>query len=89
MLFSGRVSHAHNSGAKVIECSTEIVNCITDDECERFRNWFEWVITHAISGRFHVGRNDAWLDLDRVEILGKRARKFPQFINVAIGPLNL
>lgn len=77
------------AGSQVIQCSPEVVDCITDDEAQRLWDWLYGPVGQLPSLRVRMGRSDVWFGLDREEVCAQRIRGGNQLINVALGPLNL
>lgn len=78
-----------DSGSQMIEGTPKIVNSVSNDESNHFRDWFKREVSQREPGWLCVGRNDVALDSNAIPFFGQRGRFGDQFVNVAIGPLNL
>jgi hypothetical protein len=85
----GRVPGCDNRIGKMIQCSPEIVDSISDDEAERLWDWLLGPVGKLKLGRIFVSEKRVSYDFDFIERGVERRCAATQFINVAIGPLNL
>lgn len=85
-----RGKQAHNAGGKMIECSPEIMDNISDNDGERLWDWLFGSVGQIRDGRLALNRYTAhFLDGDLIEVPVQGRRTPYQLINVAVGPLNL
>jgi hypothetical protein len=77
-----------NTGDKVVQGGPQVVNCISDDERERFGNWFRRSIHEGV---WNTVPDKLYVRLyaDRVEIPREWFCGADKFVDVAVGPFNL
>lgn len=86
----GRKPSADDHIGKMVQCGAEIVNGITDDEAERLWDWLFGPIGKLKLGRIKVDdRAGNFSDPQLVKLGVNRCGSPYQFIDVAVGPLNL
>lgn len=80
---------ADYAGSQVIQCSPKIVDRISDDEAQRLWDWLYGPVGQLPALSVRMGRSDLWLGFDREQVVAQRVCGSDQFVNVALGPLNL
>jgi hypothetical protein len=80
---------SHNTAGEVIERPPQVVDGISDDQRQEFRDWFRGAISQCKPGWLRLGRFNVRLDPNRMPILAQGAGASDKLVNVLIGPLNL
>lgn len=89
-LEAGRGAGSNDAARKVIQCGSQIVDRVTDDDCERLWDWLFGAVGKLKGAGLRLeGMAATPLNRDLVEAAIQGRGPAPKLIDVCVGPLNL
>lgn len=89
MDFDARFNGSGYAGDEVVQCSSEVMDRVSNYERERLRDFLDGPIHEDLLGSLRVSDSGVTMDVERVEGLVKGLGRTAQFVNVEVGPLDL
>lgn len=81
-----RIDRPNNTRGKMIQSGAQVVHHVPNNERENFRNWVDRHIPDTVA---LISARGARFNGNGVEVFGQGLAMGAQFVNVAVGPLNL